>query len=200
MRADVAAYIQAIDNDQRPLFDRVHRLVMEVQPAAQVVISYRMPTYVVGTRRLHVGVWKHGLSFYGWEHGRGCGLVAGNPHLDSGRGTLRLPITEAAHISATSCVPSWMPFSPSEQALVLLRRRHHVRWHLGRITLGVQSCTASLMSATAACNASTTSSACTATATPCAPAPSVMVRPTIRSSATTGHGRALPNGVMVPRS
>jgi uncharacterized protein YdhG (YjbR/CyaY superfamily) len=99
MRADVAAYIEAIDNDQRPLFDRVHRLIMEVQPDAQAVISYKMPTYVIGIRQLHVGVWKHGLSFYGWEHGRGSALVADHPHLDSGKGTLRLPVTEAARVS-----------------------------------------------------------------------------------------------------
>lgn len=99
MRAEVAAYIDAIDIDRRPLFDRVHRLILEVQPDAQVVISYSMPTYVVGMRRLHVGVWKHGLSFYGWEHARASALVVGHPHLDSGKGTLRLPIPEAARIS-----------------------------------------------------------------------------------------------------
>ena len=99
MRADAVAYIEAIDNAQRPLFDRVHRLIMEVQPDADVVISYKMPTYVVGARRLHVGVWKHGLSFYGWEHGRASALVADHPHLDNGKGTLRLPGTEAARIS-----------------------------------------------------------------------------------------------------
>ena len=95
----VAAYIDAIDAGRRPLFDRVHRLVMDVHPDAQVVMSYKMPTYVAGTRRLHVGVWKHGLSFYGWEHGRDGGLVARHPNLDNGKGTLRLPVTEAVHIS-----------------------------------------------------------------------------------------------------
>jgi len=68
MKDDVVAYIDAIDVDHRPLFDRVHRLVMEVQPDARVVLSYKMPTYVAGNRQLHVGVWKHGLSFYGWKH------------------------------------------------------------------------------------------------------------------------------------
>ena len=75
MEKDVAVYIDAIDADHRPLFDRVHRLVMEVQPEARVVLSYKMPTYVAGTRQLHVGVWKHGLSFYGWEHAAHGGLV-----------------------------------------------------------------------------------------------------------------------------
>ena len=99
MADDVAAYIAAIDAERRPLFDRVHRLVMEVQPDTRVVMSYKMPTYVVGARRLHVGVWKHGLSFYGWQHDRDGGLVARHPHLDNGKGTLRLPINEAADVS-----------------------------------------------------------------------------------------------------
>jgi uncharacterized protein YdhG (YjbR/CyaY superfamily) len=99
MQDDVAVYIEAIDAEHRPLFDRVHRLVMEVQPEAQVVLSYKMPTYVAGTCQLHVGVWKHGLSFYGWQHGSDGGLAARHPHLDNGKGTLRLPLTEAAHIS-----------------------------------------------------------------------------------------------------
>ncbi len=99
MKDDVAAYVDAIDADHRPLFDRVHRLVMKVQPDAQVVLSYKTPTYVAGTRQLHVGVWKHGLSFYGWEHGRDGGFVARHPHLDNGKGTLKVPLTEAVHIS-----------------------------------------------------------------------------------------------------
>ena len=99
MTEDVDAYIGAIDANRRPLFDRVHRLVLDVQPDARMVMSYKMPTYVVGTRQLHVGVWKHGLSFYGWEYGRDGGLVARHPSLDSGKGTLRLPLAEAAHIS-----------------------------------------------------------------------------------------------------
>ena len=99
MNDDAAAYIDAIDADHRPLFDRVHRLVMEVQPAARVILSYKMPTFVAGTRQLHVGVWKHGLSFYGWTQDSDGGLAARHPHLDNGRGTLKLPLAEAERIS-----------------------------------------------------------------------------------------------------
>jgi hypothetical protein len=38
MTDDVAAYIKAIDEEQCPLFDRVHRLFMEMQPDALVVL------------------------------------------------------------------------------------------------------------------------------------------------------------------
>ncbi len=99
MTDDVAAYLDAIDESRRPLFDRVHRLVLDVRPTAQMVLSYKMPTFVAGTRRLHVGVWKHGLSFYGWEQARDGGLAARHPRLDNGRGTLRLPLGEADRIS-----------------------------------------------------------------------------------------------------
>ncbi len=95
---DVVAFVAAIEPARRPLFDRVHRLVLEVCPDARMVLSFKMPTYVAGTRQLHVGVWKHGLSFYGWQHDGDGGLVARHPHLDNGRGTLRLPVAEAEHI------------------------------------------------------------------------------------------------------
>lgn len=95
MTDEVAAYLAAVEPGRRPLFDRVHRLVLEVHPDASIVLSYAMPTFVVGTRRLHVGVWKHGLSFYGWEPGRDDGFAGRHPHLDSGRGTLKLPVAEA---------------------------------------------------------------------------------------------------------
>ena len=36
----VLAYIDAIDPGHRPLFDRLHRLVLEAHPEAKVVLSY----------------------------------------------------------------------------------------------------------------------------------------------------------------
>lgn len=48
MKDGLAAYVDAVDAvdaDHRALFDRVNRLVMEVQPDARMVLSYKMPTY-----------------------------------------------------------------------------------------------------------------------------------------------------------
>ena len=96
---EVQAYLDALPADQRVLFDRVHALVVDVFPAVQTTLSYKMPTYVVGRYRLHVAAWKHGLSFYGWEAGRDGGLIERHPELDSGKGTLRLTFAAAAQIS-----------------------------------------------------------------------------------------------------
>ena len=97
MHEDVAAYLDAIPAERRPLFDRVHGVILDVAPEVELAFSYKMPTYVVGENRLHVAVWKHGLSFYGWPDG--ATLAARYPHLDNGKGTLRLPVGEAADIS-----------------------------------------------------------------------------------------------------
>lgn len=91
-------FLAAIDADRRQLFDRVHRLVLEACPEADLVLSYKMPTFVVGRFSLHVGVWKHGLSFYGWEPGRDAGFCARHPELVGDRGTLKLPPDVAAGI------------------------------------------------------------------------------------------------------
>jgi uncharacterized protein YdhG (YjbR/CyaY superfamily) len=95
----VQEYIDAITPEHRPLFDRLHRLILEAQPDATVVLSYQIPTYQVGARRLHVGAWKHGVSLYGWRQGGDAGFTSRHPELRTGKGTLRLRPEDAAGIA-----------------------------------------------------------------------------------------------------
>ncbi len=99
MDAAVRDYIEAIVPEHRPLFDRLHRLVLETHPEAAVGLSYQMPTYQVGRRRLFLGVWKHGVSMYGWRQGDDAGFTARHPELKTGKGTIRLRPDQAAGIS-----------------------------------------------------------------------------------------------------
>jgi uncharacterized protein YdhG (YjbR/CyaY superfamily) len=94
----VRDYIDAIPPEHRPLFDRLHRLVLEVHPEAAVVLSYQIPTYKVGRQRLFLGVWRHGVSIYGWQPGRDAGFTDRHPELKTGKGTIRLRPEEAAAI------------------------------------------------------------------------------------------------------
>ncbi|MFI6560698.1 DUF1801 domain-containing protein [Streptomyces sp. NPDC050534] len=99
MDADVQTYVDGIAAEHRPLFDRVHGLILRAYPEAGLVLSYGMPTYRVGDRKLHVGVWAHGVSFYGWDKERAAGFVSRHPDLLSGKGTIRLRSREAADVS-----------------------------------------------------------------------------------------------------
>jgi uncharacterized protein YdhG (YjbR/CyaY superfamily) len=92
----VRQYMDAIDPGSRPLFERLHRLIMAAQPGAAVVMSYGVPTYQVGRRRLHVGVWKHGISLYGWPQERAAGFIARHPALRTSKGTIQLRPQDAA--------------------------------------------------------------------------------------------------------
>jgi hypothetical protein len=97
--AEVQAYIDAIPPGHRPLFDRLHRLILTAHPAAQVTLSYKMPAYQAGKRRIFVGAWKHGISVYGWGKDRNGGFTARHPALVTSTGTIRLRPEDAASIT-----------------------------------------------------------------------------------------------------
>jgi len=99
MDETVRDYIDGIDQVNRPLFDRVHQLILAAYPDVVVAISYQIPTYRVGRRRLHVGAWQHGVSIYGWPQGSEAGLIARHPMLRTSKGTIRLRPQDAADVS-----------------------------------------------------------------------------------------------------
>ncbi len=82
----VQRYIDGIAAEHRPLFDRIHRLILAVHPDAAVVLSYKILTYKVGNRRLYVGAWKHGLSIYGWQQGSDDAFSSRHPRSRRARG------------------------------------------------------------------------------------------------------------------
>jgi hypothetical protein len=100
--ADVRGYIDAIPAAHRPLFDRLHRLILSGGSGGgrdvTVALSYKMPTYRAGDRRVHLGVWKHGVSVYGWRKDDDGGFVARHPALKTSTGTIRLRPEDAAAI------------------------------------------------------------------------------------------------------
>src|SRR5215470_16258481 len=95
----VRAYIEAIPPEHRPLFDRLHELVIQAYPDVVLTLTYAMPTYRVGRHRLYLGAWRHGVSIYGWSEGGEAGLVARHPELRTGKGTIRLRPEDAEKIS-----------------------------------------------------------------------------------------------------
>jgi hypothetical protein len=97
--AAVLRYIDSIPAEHRPLFDRLHRLILRAQPTANVVLSYKMPTYKAGGRRLYLAAWQHGVSIYGWRKDEDGGFVERHPDLKTSTGTIRLRPADADAIS-----------------------------------------------------------------------------------------------------
>jgi uncharacterized protein YdhG (YjbR/CyaY superfamily) len=86
----VREYIDAIPSEHRALFDRLHRLILEAHPEATVALSYGIPAYRAGRRRVFVGAWKHGLSVYGWHADHDAGFSARHPEFLASKATIRL--------------------------------------------------------------------------------------------------------------
>jgi uncharacterized protein YdhG (YjbR/CyaY superfamily) len=99
MDPGVEAYIEQIPPAQRPLFDRLHAIILAAHPDAEVALAYDMPAYRVGKRRLNLGVWKHGVSVYGFRRDNDGGFLARHPGLSSGKGTIRIRPRDEAAIS-----------------------------------------------------------------------------------------------------
>lgn len=99
MDQQVNAYIDAVDAEYRPLFDHVFGLILEACPDAEVVISYKMPTFKRGKRKLHLAAWSHGVSLYGWPEGGDAGFADRHPRLRSGVRTLRIRPQDAQDIA-----------------------------------------------------------------------------------------------------
>jgi hypothetical protein len=99
MDAAVRGYIDAIAPEHRPLFDRLRRLALAEHPETTVTLSYGIPAYKVGRRRLYVGAWQHGVSVYGWQQGRDAGFTDRHPDLRTGKGTIQLRPEDVAAIT-----------------------------------------------------------------------------------------------------
>jgi uncharacterized protein YdhG (YjbR/CyaY superfamily) len=94
----VQDYHDGMAPEHQALLGRLHRLIMQASPDARVTLSYKMPAYQAGTRRLYVGAWKHGISVYGWRRDNDGGFAARHPDLVTSKGTIRLRPEVAAGI------------------------------------------------------------------------------------------------------
>jgi hypothetical protein len=95
---EVQAYIDAIPPRHRPLFNRLHHLIVKAHPGAEVTLSDKMPAYQAGNRRIYVGAWKHGISLYGYGKDRDGGFTSRHPELVTSKGTIQLRPGDAAAI------------------------------------------------------------------------------------------------------
>ncbi len=57
-------YVDGVPAEFRPMFDRLHELILETHPEAEVVIQYQVPTYKVGKAKVFLGTWKQGVTLY----------------------------------------------------------------------------------------------------------------------------------------
>ena len=87
----VERYVEAIPERQRPLFDRLQSLILELYPHAEIVISYGIPTYKVGRRRVYLGLWKAGVSLHAVPVEE---FKQRHPSIKTGKGSLNFKVAD----------------------------------------------------------------------------------------------------------
>ncbi len=70
MNEDVRRYLAAISDDRKGVVTKLHKLIIELYPDAEVDMSYKMPTYRVKGGWVALANQKHYVSLYtcGAEH------------------------------------------------------------------------------------------------------------------------------------
>jgi len=100
----VEQHVHDIPAEHRGFYERLDALLRSRRPDVEVSISYGILKYARatadrGTVKLYLGVWRHGVSLYGWSAGAEAGFARRHPDLLSGRGTLKIKTSRAAQIA-----------------------------------------------------------------------------------------------------
>ena len=64
MNEEVQRFVDAVTDDRRQLFERLHSLILSLYPEAEVVLSYGIPTYKAKAGRVGLGLWKGGVTLH----------------------------------------------------------------------------------------------------------------------------------------
>jgi uncharacterized protein YdhG (YjbR/CyaY superfamily) len=95
MNAEVLRYIEAVDDERRPLFDKLQALILGLYPDAKVVLSYQVPTYKTSSGWAALGYWKSGVSVYTNGPHNISEFKAEFPHIKTGKGSINFKVTDA---------------------------------------------------------------------------------------------------------
>jgi uncharacterized protein YdhG (YjbR/CyaY superfamily) len=88
---DVRDYIAGVPAEHRPIFDRLHRLIIDTLPDARVVISYKMPAYVVAGGRVSLSDGPRGVSLATTVADPITAFKAKHPRFKTGKVTVLFP-------------------------------------------------------------------------------------------------------------
>jgi uncharacterized protein YdhG (YjbR/CyaY superfamily) len=94
MNEEVQLFVDAVPGDRRPLFDRLHAIIMSLYPEASPVMWYRVPTYRTKTGWLALGYWKNGVSLYTNGRHNIAEFKAKHPRIRTGTGSINFGVTD----------------------------------------------------------------------------------------------------------
>ncbi|MHB1296808.1 MAG: DUF1801 domain-containing protein [Anaerolineae bacterium] len=86
----VQRFIDMVPAESKPLFDRLHALILRLYPEAKIVISYQVPTYKMKTGWVALGYWKDGVSIYTNNPAHIAAFQAKHPQIKTNKASINL--------------------------------------------------------------------------------------------------------------
>lgn len=103
MDESVRSYIETVTDERRQLFDELQALILGIYPDANIVLSYRVPTYKTPSGRVALGYWRQGVSVY-----TGTRVIpafqTAYPALKTGKGSINFKVTDEIPVEALKAV------------------------------------------------------------------------------------------------
>jgi len=94
MNRDVRRYINAVKDERRLLFDKLHALILGMYPTAETAISYGIVKYRIAPGRVWLGYWKRGVSLHTGYPALIAQFRATHPAIKTGKGGVNLSVTD----------------------------------------------------------------------------------------------------------
>ena len=113
MNKEVQRYVDAVSDDRRRLFDKLHALIMGLYPDAEVVIAYEVPMYRAKSGRVGLGYWKKGVSLYTSAR-HSAEFRAKYPAIKTGKGSINFKVTDVVPVAALKKVIRYAIEHPKE--------------------------------------------------------------------------------------
>ena len=90
MNKEVQRYVATMPKERKPLFDKLHKLIMGLYPNAEVVMSYKIPTYKAKFGWVALANQKHYVSLYTCGAHHIAEFKAKYPAIKTGTGCINL--------------------------------------------------------------------------------------------------------------
>ncbi|HMK08500.1 MAG TPA: DUF1801 domain-containing protein [Anaerolineales bacterium] len=94
MKRDIQGYVRSGSAEQRRLFSRLERMVLDLYPRAAIGLAYGVPTYGTKPGRVGLGYWKEGVSFYPYSGSALDEFRARHPAIKTSKGSINFRLSD----------------------------------------------------------------------------------------------------------
>lgn len=100
MNKDVQKYIDAVTDERKALFGKLHDLIVDVYPDAEILIWYGVPTYRAKLANVCLAYWKDGVSLSTNDADHIAAFKVDNPTIKTGKVSINFKVRDTLPMPA----------------------------------------------------------------------------------------------------